>query len=125
MDSSGYVSVRLSKDGHESTHRIHRLLALTFISNILDHKQVNHKNGIKSDNRLENLEWVTPSENTIHAYRNNLINVKRKRVIDICSGEVYESCLDAAVSTGRNYNTLRGYLSGRKENPTCLEYQAA
>ena len=74
---------RISKDGYVVTvlwnkraksvkckwFSIHRLLYLYFIGKIPKGKQINHKNGIKTDNRLENLEIVTPLENTRHAWR--------------------------------------------------------
>ena len=65
----GYVDVRLGKLGVEKAHLIHRLVASTFLDNPESKPEVNHKNGIKSDNRLENIEWATKSENRLHAYK--------------------------------------------------------
>lgn len=68
----GYRKVKLSKDGIEKSIRVHRLVAKTFLSNPEAKSEVNHINGIKNDNRLENLDWCTSSENTIHALNNKL-----------------------------------------------------
>jgi hypothetical protein len=67
--NNGYLRITLSKDGVNKRISIHRLVAKTFIGNPQEKKAVNHKNGIKTDNRVENLEWVTHSENEIHSYR--------------------------------------------------------
>ncbi len=65
----GYLKVTLSKNGEHKTAAVHRLVALAFLENPDNKQEVNHKNGIRTDNSLENLEWVTNSENQLHAYR--------------------------------------------------------
>lgn len=62
----GYLSIEL---GYRNRYLLHRLVALTFLENKLNKPCVNHINGIKTDNNINNLEWVTYSENEIHSRR--------------------------------------------------------
>jgi hypothetical protein len=71
-DKKGYLRVVLSIENKLCTKKVHRLIAQTFIPNIENKPQVNHINGIKNDNRVDNLEWVTAKENTKHAIDNGL-----------------------------------------------------
>lgn len=67
--SNGYYKTSITIDGKVKSIRIHRLIAEIFIPNPNNKPTVNHKNGIKSDNRASNLEWATHSEQMIHATR--------------------------------------------------------
>lgn len=69
---SEYLLVRLTVDGKRKYFSIHRLVAEAFIPNPDNKPCVNHINGIKTDNRVKNLEWVTRSENQYHALKNGL-----------------------------------------------------
>jgi len=71
-DTKGYIQICLYLDGKRYFKMHHRLIAEEFIPNPLNKSQINHINGIKTDNRICNLEWVTPKENVRHAIDNNL-----------------------------------------------------
>ena len=82
------ISIQTDKDGYKCCNlylnkvrvhkRVHRLVAETYIPNPNDLPQINHINGIKSDNRICNLEWCTGQENIIHGYKTGLYDNARK-----------------------------------------------
>ena len=75
----GYLHIYLCKGGKRKTHRVHRLVLMTFNPCENSHElQVNHINELKDDNRLENLEWVTCKENCNHGTRNKRVAEKRR-----------------------------------------------
>lgn len=73
-DSNGYrvVATGSAKNGTKQA-KVHRLVAMTYLEPDPKRKHVNHINGNRADNNLENLEWCTPHENTLHALKNGLI----------------------------------------------------
>jgi len=75
----GYLNVQLYKLGKKKPFGIHRLVAKHFICNEEKKEQVNHIDGITSNNDVSNLEWATPKENIKHAMENNLFDPKGNR----------------------------------------------
>ena len=69
---NGYLAVNLFKDGKCKHHYIHRLVAVAFIENTQNFKEVNHKNCDKFDNSVDNLEWCTRKQNLEHSYTHGL-----------------------------------------------------
>ena len=115
---------------------LHSLLAKAFIPNPENKKTVNHINGIKTDNRLENLEWNTHGENLKHAYKIGLkpkikmgcYTKKRisesnsKKVIDTSTGIIYKSASEVCKMFGIKRGTMACYLLNKRINKTNFEY---
>lgn len=66
ISSNGYVLMSFQKNGKKTRQLLHRLIGQIFVHGHKDRLQINHKNGIKTDNRATNLEWVTPKQNIAH-----------------------------------------------------------
>lgn len=115
--AKGYKRVTLSKKGITKRFFIHRLVAMNFIKNPLNKKYVNHKDGIKSNNHINNLEWVTSSENEKHSYMFlNKRPPESKIVLNTETGIFYDSITHAAISRNMKMRTLAAKLSGQNKN---------
>lgn len=122
-----YLVVDLRKDTSRKNFKVHRLVAQHFLPNKENKPQVNHKNGIVTDNRVDNLEWLTPSENVIHSYETGLQKIvtgekhhRSKKIKNIESGEIYGSITIAANHLKCGIPTLWRKLSGQRNNNTKL-----
>lgn len=134
--NGAYYHVRLSVYHKIKIFLVHRLVATSFIDSIDGSPWVNHKNGIKTDNRVENLEWSNVSDNTAHAYRIGLANpltgknhphygkesVRRKKVFDSSTGTTFNSVEEAAKSVGVSRSHLSSMLTGFRKNWTSIRY---
>lgn len=76
-NNRGYRQVSLYKNGIRKSQNVHRLMALTYLPDYYEKPQVNHINGNKVDNRLENLEMCTHIENSVHAKESGLLRPAR------------------------------------------------
>lgn len=119
----GYPMVALCRDGTQAYLTIHRLVATAFIPNPENKECINHKNGIKTDNRVENLEWATYRENNQHAWNTGLHIVTddfRKKMSEIGKGELNHNYGKHLSEETRN--KLSRSLKGRpKEKPVSEE----
>ena len=119
-NNSKYFTVFLhSGEGKMKEFKVHRLVAQAFIPNPHGLPQVNHKDGIKTNNVVSNLEWVTSVENTKHAWENGLckpiVKAKQRPVINLDTGERYDSLADAERALGKSIGTISHALNGKHE----------
>jgi len=120
----GYFYVVLCKNGISKSHTIHRLVALAFIPNVFNKRTINHIDGIKTNNYVENLEWSTHSENNQHAFDNGLkqkgekhgmAKLSEDQVLEIrklyATGDYYQKDLAKIFDVD---NSLISYIVNRK-----------
>lgn len=131
-NNAGYKYVDFWLYNKKKRFLVHRLVAIAFIPNPKWKKQVNHKNGIRDDNKLENLEWCTNGENAKHSYdnlgrkgvwlgKNGQNNFKYKKIECLTNGVIYEGITIAAKELGLKISKIclvccgkRNYTGGYK-----------
>lgn len=125
INAWGYYSVILKKNSKTKNCVCHKLVAESFIINENNKPIINHKNGIKTDNRVENLEWCTYSENTKHAFDNNLIYIPKKeerynsKITEEIVKEIRENKLNLKnVDYAKKYSVSKVLITNIKKNKT-------
>jgi hypothetical protein len=136
VTSNGYLAVKLMPVRKNSMQLVHRLVMLAFCPADKDRHDVNHINGIKTDNRLSNLEWTNKSENALHAYRTLGIkgNPKPKGSDSPCArpvvginsstGERFEfNCITDAKAIGCTPSGICSAISGFQHTHRGMRWQ--
>lgn len=111
-DNLGYLNVMLCKNGKIKRFRVHQLVARTFIPNPENLPMINHKNEIKTDNRVENLEFCTAKHNANYGTRNERlskinkgkISLKRKTILQFTLDNVFIRVWDSATTASKELN---------------------
>lgn len=132
--TGGYYRISLCVNNKERQYTAHRLIALTFIPNTLNKSQVNHKDGNKLNNSIDNLEWCTPSENAKHAVSTGLVKILKgkksksygktgflhpctQKVKDTVTGKMITTRYVAKIS-GYSFSHMHDVLNGKYKNKT-------
>ena len=132
LDSNKFINVYINNGGYKyvdlycpkkKLHAVHRLVASTFVPNMENKPVVNHKNGIKTDNYYKNLEWMTHSENSLHALEIGLSgrgethpSAKKIRAVNVETGEefIFGSMREAEREIGIDHGAISTQIKYNK-----------
>ena len=110
INNTGYYKTGLTTNNKSHSVYVHRVIAMCFIPNPNNLPLVNHKNGNKLDNRVENLEWITHQDNAKHANDTCLINRKTKKVIQMDLHDNIIKTWNSAKEATQFYNASKGTI---------------
>ena len=119
---TGYARLLLCVNGNQKSFNIHRLVAIAFISNPESKPQVNHKDGNKSNNHVDNLEWSTAAENVQHSISTGLVcntgsDSTSAKPIVTCRGDEFGSAVEAAHHFGMpNHRNISKVCKGVRQH---------
>ena len=128
LTHKGYLRLSLCKNGIQKQKMVHRLIAETFIPNPNNYEQVNHKDGNKQNNNINNLEWCNNSYNQLHANKLGLNDNRVKRIKEVCNKKViqlslngvklneFDSLKDASYKTGCSYKAMSLCATGKTKS---------
>ena len=127
---SGYLKVNLCKENKRKAMLVHRLVCETFLPNPLNLPPINHKNEIKEDNRVENLEYCDAKYNNNYGTRiermskKNTNNPKRsKKIICIETGKIYHNARDIQRQLGFNQASIQRCCVGKQKSSYGLHFE--
>ena len=113
INSDGYYNVKLYKNGKKKSFKVHRLLAIAFLENPKGEKYINHKDGNKTNNSLDNIEWCTSSHNVKHAYKMGLnpvcLNLDKEKLEKLYIKK-NKSVKEIAATANCSITSVRNYL---------------
>jgi hypothetical protein len=125
---NGYSLIKLYRDGKPFTRQVHRLVAMAFIGDV-EGLEVNHKDGNKANNNVENLELVSRSENIKHAYANGLMKdhhpdvIPKKKVRCTTNETVFESIHEASRVLGIDRIEIRRVCNKKRNHARGFHFE--